>query len=254
MKTYILVEDTAQGDFESEHGLSIYFEKDKKKFIFDLGQSNIFLKNAKKLHLDLSKVDYLTFSHGHYDHTGGLPFFPVNNPIKIIAHPDCLFPKWDGKRYIGFPKDIENLLMELKDKPTKLSDNVYFLGQIPGERNSLGEYVKDNLRHKDFLLDDTALTINDKGMLIIISGCAHSGIVNIVKYAKSLFSHKEIVIIGGFHMLNYSDKEIKTTINALKKLSVVKVFPGHCTGKKSIDALLGAFEGERLYSGKIIEV
>ena len=256
MKLSILVEDTVEDSkFESEHGLSVYFEKDGKKFLLDLGQSDMFLRNAEKLNIDLNKVDYLVFSHGHYDHTGGLPYFPVNDKLRIIAHPYCLFPKYKGKKHIGFPEDLDNLLMELKEKPAKLTDNVHFLGQIPGQRrSSLGKYMRDDAMHKDFLLDDTALAITEKNSLIIIAGCAHSGIVNIVKYARELFKSRNIIIIGGFHMLNYLTEEIEETIERLKKLDVVRVFPGHCTGKKAIEKLLDSFDGERIYSGKIFEV
>ncbi len=256
MKFYILVEDTIKDSkFEAEHGLSVYFEKDGKKFLLDLGQSDMFLRNAKKLNLNLKEVDFLIFSHGHYDHTGGLTYFPINENLKIICHPDCLLPKYYGKRYIGFPKDLDDIAAELKEKPTKLTPNISFLGQIPGERKySLGQYIKDNVKHTDFLLDDTALAITEGNKLIIIAGCAHSGIVNIVKYAKKLFKTEKVIVIGGFHMLDYSDEDIKKTIDELKKLNVIKVFPGHCTGENAIKSLLDSFKGEKLYSGKVIDI
>jgi len=255
MKFYILIEDTSKEGFEAEHGLSIYFEKNRKKFIFDLGQSNKFLKNAEKLKIKLNKIDFLVFSHGHFDHTGGLPYFQVNEGLKIICHPDCLLPKYYRKKYIGFPKNMDNLLADLKNKPFKLTKNVLFLGEIPGKRRSpLGEYVKGGIKKADFLLDDSALVIFEDDRAIIIAGCAHSGIVNIVRYVHKLFKAKKIIVVGGLHMLDYSDEEINRTIEKLKKLSVVKIFPGHCTGKKAIEELLASFSGERLYSGKIIEV
>ncbi|MBU0627906.1 MAG: MBL fold metallo-hydrolase [Nanoarchaeota archaeon] len=256
MKLYILVEDTRrEKEFESEHGLSVYFEKDGKKFVLDLGQSSIFLRNAQKLNLDLKDVDYLVFSHGHYDHTGGLPFFPINNKLRIIAHPHSLLPKYDGERYIGFPNKSDNVIMELKENPIKLTEHVWFLGQIPGERKTnLGHYIKGGIQNKDFLLDDSALVILGGDRLVIIAGCAHSGIVNIVKSAIRLFHKKEIILIGGFHMLRYSKEEIEETITRLKELNVAKVYPGHCTGNAAIEALLASFKGERLYSGKVLEV
>lgn len=256
MKIYILVEDTKGKDqFESEHGLSIYFEKDGKKFLFDLGQSSMFLRNAKKTDLELKDCDYLIFSHGHYDHTGGLPYFQKSNKLRIIAHPHCVLPKYDRERYIGFPSNADSSVMEIHEKLLKLTEHVCFLGQIPGERKtSLGHYIKDGIKIEDFLLDDTALTINEENQLIILAGCAHSGIVNITKYAMQLFPKKGIILIGGFHMLNFSKEEIKQTIEELKKLNVTAVYPGHCTGNTAIGALLNSFGGKRLYSGKVLEV
>ena len=256
MNIYVLTEDTKKDEkFDAEHGLSLYFEKDNKNFLFDTGQSDLFLKNANKLGIDLSKIDYLIFSHGHYDHTGGLTYLQLNGKVKIIAHPYCLCPKYYGKRYIGFPKHNSELVMLLKEKPAALTKNVHFLGQIPGERrSSLGCYVKDNVKYTDFLLDDSAMAIIENDKLIILSGCAHSGIVNIVKYAKELFNQKEIAVIGGFHMLNYSDKEINSIINELKRLGVIKIYPGHCTGQKAVEKLLNSFDGEGLYSGKVIQI
>jgi 7,8-dihydropterin-6-yl-methyl-4-(beta-D-ribofuranosyl)aminobenzene 5'-phosphate synthase len=256
MKIQVLVEDTKKNDdFESEHGLSIYFEKDGKKFVFDLGQSAMFLRNAGRLGLGLNDVDFLVFSHGHYDHTGGLPFLPRNSKLRVIAHPRSLLPKYDRTRYIGLPAKPAGLMMELNEEPVKLAEHVWFLGQIPGKRKkSIGYYVKDGIKSEDFLLDDTALAIDGGDRIIIIAGCAHSGIVNIVKCAVKLFAKKKIILVGGFHMLDYLFKEINETTKELEKLKVKEVYPGHCTGNKAIEALLSSFSGERLYSGKILEV
>jgi 7,8-dihydropterin-6-yl-methyl-4-(beta-D-ribofuranosyl)aminobenzene 5'-phosphate synthase len=253
MKLYILTEDTAIPGFESEHGLSVYFEKDGKKFLFDTGQTDIFLKNAEKFGITLTDIDYLIFSHGHYDHTGGLQKFKINKKTKIVCHPLCIKPKYDGKRYIGFPK--VKLDIKFSEVFLKLSDNVYFLGEIPGERKkSLGEVVDEDERKKDFLLDDTGIAITEGDNLIVIAGCAHSGIANIAKYAFLKFPEKKIIVIGGFHMLNYSADEIRKTGEELKKSNVIKVYPGHCTGKEGLAALLNQFPGEKLSAGKQIDV
>ncbi len=256
MKLYILTEDKKEDEnFDVEHGLSVYFEKDNKKFLFDTGQSDLFLKNADKLGIGLDKIDYLILSHGHYDHTGGLTHLQLNKKVKIIAHPHCFYPKYDGIRYIGFPKYKPDWIILLKEKPTKLTKNIHFLGQIPGERRaSLGHYIKNSIKSRDFLLDDSGVAIIEKNTLIIISGCSHSGIVNIVKYAKKLFNLEKIIVIGGFHMLNYSGEEIDATIKELKKLGIIKIYPGHCTGEKAIKKILSSFDGDRLYAGKVIKI
>ncbi|MFH0876336.1 MAG: MBL fold metallo-hydrolase [archaeon] len=256
MKIIIIVEDTKkENSFESEHGLSVYFEINNKKIMFDLSQSSMFLRNAKKLNIGLSDINYLVFSHGHYDHTGGFSSFPLNKNLKIIAHPDSILPKYAGERYIGFPIDKTDSEIDFNDEPVWLTESCIFLGTIPGERKaSLGYYIKDNMAYDDFLIDDTALVIRDKKKLLIITGCAHSGIINIVKYAKQFFNENKIIIIGGFHMSKFTEKEIKNTIEELKKQGVAKVFPGHCTGDKAIKAIINSIGGEQLYSGKIIEV
>jgi len=220
MKIYVLVEDKKEDEkFEAEHGLSIYFEKDNKKFLFDTGQSNIFLENAKKLGINPEEIDYLILSHGHYDHTGGLTYLRLNCKTDIITHPHSLFLKYDGERYIGFPEYKDDWIILLKERPTQLTKKVHFLGQILGERKySLGHYIRNSVKNRDFLLDDSAMALVEDDTLIILSGCAHSGIVNIVRYAKKLFNKEKIIVIGGFHMLNYSDKEIDNTLNELKKL------------------------------------
>ncbi|MFA6424662.1 MAG: MBL fold metallo-hydrolase [Phycisphaerae bacterium] len=253
MKLYILTEDTAIPGFEKEHGLSIYFEKDGKKFLFDTGQSGMFMRNAKKLNLDLNDIDYLILSHGHYDHTDGLKFINIPKKTKIICHPLCIKPKYYGKKYIGFP-DVK-LNIDVSEGMTKLSNNVCFLGQIPGDRKrSLGEVADNNERKKDFLLDDTGIAITEDDNLIVIVGCAHSGIVNITKYAISKFPRKKVYVIGGFHMNDLAKSEIEKVIMQLDEIGVSDVYPGHCTGEDAIATILGHFSGSRLSAGKQIDI
>lgn len=255
MRLHILVEDTKEeGRFGSEHGLCIFFKEDGKKFLLDLGQSDMFLKNAAMLGIGLADLDYLVFSHGHYDHTGGMPFLTMNKKLRIIAHPHCMLPRFGRNGYIGFPQHTDNLIVELMQEPVKLTEHVWFLGQVPGERRTgQGYYIEDSIRTEDPFLDDTALAIG-KEEIVILCGCAHSGIVNIVKHAVKQLGSKRIYIVGGFHLYNHSDEEISETINELKRFDVAGVYPGHCTGSKAIGALLGTFGGERLHSGKVIEV
>ncbi|MBN1157339.1 MBL fold metallo-hydrolase [Candidatus Woesearchaeota archaeon] len=256
MKICILVEDKKEEEsFGSEHGLSIYFEKDGKRFLFDTGQSNLFIENAKKLGIDLAKTDYIILSHGHYDHSRGLTFLNLEGNTQIITHSHSIYPKYDGSRYIGFPQIKHDWSILLSEKLKQLTTNVCYLGEIPGEgRSGLGHHVRNNVKCVDHLLDDSAVAINDQERLVILSGCAHSGIVNIVKYAGKLFKPAEIILIGGFHMHKHTLSEINDIIKELKKLNVKTVYPGHCTGKNAIKAMLDSFKGERLYSGKVFEV
>jgi 7,8-dihydropterin-6-yl-methyl-4-(beta-D-ribofuranosyl)aminobenzene 5'-phosphate synthase len=237
----------------AEHGLSIFFKWGAKRFLFDTGQSSRFLKNAAKIGIDLSQLDYVILSHGHYDHTGGLQFLPENCGATLVAHPDYRFPKYDGERFIG-TSYAGGLLKKLSRMHVALTPKVHFLGEIPGERKPFGEYVAaDGVRRGDMLYDDTGVVVLDNGKAIVLCGCAHSGIVNIVEYAKNLFSPEKIVLIGGLHMHDYGIEEIQKTAAELKALGVTEVYCGHCTGEEATDALLSAFRGCRLSSGmKII--
>lgn len=256
MDFHILVEDSrGEKEFLFEHGLSVYFEADGKRFLMDAGQSKAYLKNAEILGIDLTKLDYIVFSHGHYDHTGGIRYIPKECNAKIIAHPDYSTQKYDGERYIGMPQEEIHLEEELSQIPVKLSENVFFLGEIPGDRKPYGEYIGPcGEKREDNLFDDSAIAVNRKNSLIILCGCAHSGIINIVKYAQKICGKKETTIIGGLHLLSSTEEETKKTIDDLKTLNVSKVFCGHCTGEKACDNLIKQIGGEKLFSGKKITI
>ncbi len=245
MKIYILVEDHAKNDMKAEHGLSIYFEEDKKRFLFDTGQSDNFRANAEMLGIDIDSTDFIILSHGHYDHTGGLDY--IKKPI--VCHPDCFRPKYVNQEYIGAPECKEEKIFSRN--PYQLTDKVFFLGEIPGDRRGLGHNERNE---KDFLYDDSAVAIILPERIVLLAGCAHSGIVNIIMYARSLFGNKPIDIIGGLHMLDLSGDEIKTVIRQLKDLNIEKIFAGHCTGDRAISRLRSEFLFEQLFSGKVIEI
>jgi 7,8-dihydropterin-6-yl-methyl-4-(beta-D-ribofuranosyl)aminobenzene 5'-phosphate synthase len=180
MRFYVLVEDTTNdAEFKAEHGLSIYFEEDEKKFLLDTGQTALFTENAKRLGVDLGQIDYVILSHGHYDHTGGLPYLPIDSKVKILTHPYNIYPKYDETRTIGFPEVKSDWNISFSEIPRQLTPHVCYLGQIPGEgRESLGRYVKDNVSQTDYLLDDSAVAIHDGERLIVVCGCAHLEVFN----------------------------------------------------------------------------
>lgn len=251
----ILVEDHKKPEgIGAEHGLSIYLETGEKKILFDTGQSGLFLENAKKMGLDLSDLDYVVISHGHYDHTGGLGYLSEGCGAIIVAHPDYLFPKYDGKRSIGIPAEAK-LETWLSQTPLDLAEGVVFLGEIPGVRKTFGQCVgADGVTRDDPLFDDTGIAVLEGKRAVVLCGCAHSGIVNIAKYAKKLCDPKEMVLVGGFHLHDRTEKEIMDVIKELKALNVSSVYCGHCTGKKATELLLKEFGGEELYSGMILNL
>jgi 7,8-dihydropterin-6-yl-methyl-4-(beta-D-ribofuranosyl)aminobenzene 5'-phosphate synthase len=233
--------------FLAEWGLSILVETDEGNILLDTGQSISAAYNADILGIDLSRIDRIVLSHGHFDHTGGLRqvLRKMNKEVEIIAHPDIWTVKYSrrqGKdRYIGMPflrQELEGLgaSFNLTTKPVKITDNIMTTGEIPMvtdfEAIDPDLVVKEDSGFKpDKLLDDQALIINAEPGLIVILGCAHRGIINTLYYARQLTGVKQVyAVLGGCHLISASQERIRSTIAALKELDVQKIGVSHCTG------------------------
>lgn len=233
-----------------EPGLSIYIEADGRRILFDTGYSDLFIKNAQQLGIDLNKITDLVISHGHNDHTWGIPHLIqyFDRGIKdidlnkiLICHPNALIQKkYEGKP-IGMSISRSTLEFFFKIVETcnvyNISENIFFMGQIPREMEPepsqvIGETYDSNGRSiDDYVLDDTALVIKTNQGIIIVTGCSHSGICNIVKYAKEITGDNRIVtIIGGFHLEEASGSLLKFTGEYLNKQHIDHIYPCHCTG------------------------
>lgn len=236
MKLKVLVDNNTFIDqyYLGEPGLSFYIEDDDKKILFDTGYSDIYLKNAKKLGINLNNLDFLVLSHGHNDHTGGLQYLSEIDTSKttLLAHP-CVFEARNHKGLeIGSPiklKDINiNNYIDGTDS-YRITDNLYYLGQIERkldfENRTIGNLANGN---KDSVLDDTALVYKSNDGLFIITACSHSGICNIIEQAKKLLNDNRIVgIIGGFHLLEDND-QLNKTIEFFKNNEIKDLYPCHC--------------------------
>ena len=236
-----------RGDFLAEWGLSMLVEVDGLKILFDIGASISAVQNAQLLGVDLSTVDRIVLSHGHYDHTGGLrEVLRRAGPKEVIAHPAVWQSKYGRmpggpERYIGIPfvrHGLEALgaSFTLSEKPVKLSGSVMTTGEIPMVNDyEIVEnylYVKEGDELKqDSLSDDLALIIDTDFGLVVILGCAHHGIVNTLRHVQKL-TGKELVYaaIGGTHLLHASAERLKKTAAALKEIGVQKLGVSHCTG------------------------
>ncbi len=244
MKITILVENRKipDSDVIAEEGFCAYIEADGISILFDTGLSGIFLKNAQKLGLTL-RPDYLVLSHGHRDHTGGLPEI-IKNPFDphpvCIGHPDLFLPKIKGTEEFGCPVSEEAassvLKLRLSEKPLWISDKFVFLGEIP-RRHAYEPVEKGRMRIKngiteaDTLPDDSALVYIAEDGLVIISGCSHSGICNITDYAGEITGIKKIsAIIGGLHLYGANQQRIAETIRFLKEKEISELYSCHCTG------------------------
>lgn len=226
IKITTVVEDTSPKRlFKGEHGLSFWIEVDNKNILFDTGQSGeVLLENLKRLKLNIKSLDASVLSHPHDDHSGGiqsistkindLPFYCVSDVF------DAYVP--DRKRLKKILSDVQHI-----NKDTEILPGVW----IPRERNT----VNTKYKTKEINL---VINLKRKGLVVIV-GCSHHGLTNIVNNAKSLFSNKIPIhaLIGGFHLKDSPDKEITNIVNKLAKENIKIIAPNHCTGNKAIQIM-----------------
>lgn len=243
-----LVENTALSkDFGSEHGLSLYIETNSRKILFDVGAGELFLENAKKLNVDISDVDYLIISHGHYDHGGGLKaFLRENTKAEVFLH-RLAFEKYyamrsnDELEYIGLDEELkQNRRIVLTSdrffiyRGIQVFSNITQKEPLPISNNGLlmehnGQIVQDTFVHEQNLI------IEEDGKTLLVTGCAHNGIVNIIEHFHDLKGRMPNYVVGGFHLSSRSsgnnvnpemiDKISKYLINTNAKFCTC-----HCTG------------------------
>lgn len=247
MEITFLVENNSRIDryFIAEPALSIYIETEGKKILFDCGYSDVFIKNAWKLSVNLENITDIIISHGHDDHTGGLKFLKLKNKnIKLTAHPNIFDSKIDCNNIsYGCPVSKSALeqqfILNLTKDPYFLTKNLCFLGQI--ENNSSED------------IDDSALVYKSPKGLVIITGCSHSGIINIIEYAKKVTgSNKIFAVVGGLHLLDMKQSKIKEITGYLKKEKVEFLYPCHCCDLKSKIVMAQELEIKEVCSGDSI--
>jgi len=259
-----LSENTAAiGNFLGEWGLSILVESDEANILFDTGQSISASHNAELLGADLSRIDKIVLSHGHFDHTGGLKQLlgRMGEEIEIIAHPDIWQAKYsvgEGEdRYIGIPfsrQELEDLgaRFKLTAEPVRISEHIMTSGEIPMVTDY--EVIEPDLVVKedggyrpDSFRDDQALIITTEPGLVVVLGCAHRGIINTLYHAQQLSGVKAIdTVLGGCHLMNASEERVWLTIAALKELGVKRLGVSHCTGLPASVIMAQEF-GERFF-------
>ncbi len=263
-----LSENTAAiGEFLGEWGLSILVETPDTHILLDTGKSISTVYNADSLGIDLSKIDAVVLSHGHYDHTGGLSSVlrRMRKPVDIIAHPDIWQLKYSHRenmpdRYIGIPfqkTELESLgaRFNLNSQPVIINDDILTTGEVSMvneyEQIDTGLFVKegDSLR-PDELLDDRALIIKSTQGLVIVAGCAHRGIINTIYHAREITGIDQVyAVVGGSHLMNTSEERIWQTIAAFRELGIAKLGLCHCTDLPAASILAQEF-GEGFFFNK----
>jgi 7,8-dihydropterin-6-yl-methyl-4-(beta-D-ribofuranosyl)aminobenzene 5'-phosphate synthase len=251
----------------AENGLSMLIrvqcDSETTSILFDAGTSQDGVcENAKLMDIDLGEVGTVVLSHGHYDHFGGLAEVvrSINNPfLQVITHEDMVKPravansKGELRKYPTFPEQKNLTPAEIVDtkQPFLIASGFGCVtGEIPrtvefetGMVNNRilreGDWIADPL-----LMDERALVFNLKGKgLVVVSGCAHAGIINTVHYAQQITGVEKVyAVFGGFHLSGREfEKRIPQTVAELQKIGPDLVVPSHCTGWRALYALNGAF-------------
>lgn len=244
----VLVENSAQGrGLMGEHGLAFHIQAGSETLLFDTGQSTLIVDNARQLGVDLSQVRAVALSHGHYDHTGGLPAVLALAPqARVYAHPAALAPRFardsDGTtRAIGMSAPVLEAIRALSPPmqgtptATELSEGIFLTSAIPREtafEDVGGPFVLDAAgAQPDPIVDDQALFFDTREGVVVLLGCAHAGLVNTLQHVRRLTGNRPIhAVLGGMHLLNASPDRLNRTVDALRELGVRLLGPAHCTG------------------------
>ena len=265
----VLTDNTANGDLCGEWGLSIHIEYEGRRYLLDTGETDLFLRNARKLHIAIEDVEYGILSHAHYDHGDGMDaFFEANRQAKFYVRGEARRKCYDrGKetpKYIGIKDGVlENHpdRIVFLDKDQELNPGVHIIGhhtaglEAQGLRASMfvrdGDgWIPDAFAHEQSLVFET-----DAG-LVLFSSCSHAGADTILREVAALFPGREIcAMIGGLHLFIRTPREVRALAQGMRETGVRRVITGHCTGDAAIAVLreeLGPAV-ETLYCGKRME-
>lgn len=274
MKIKTLIEDTdCFQEYKKEHGLSFYIETSKHKILFDMGKSGLFLENAEKMAIDIKEVDIAIISHGHYDHGGGMSaFLNVNHKAKIYIH-EKAFVGHFAKRSNGNVEDIgldaqlqENDRIVFTRDTFKIDEGLELFSNVCGKKCcSLSNQVLFQ-KEGDTLVQDAfdheqSLVIREHDKSVLIAGCAHKGILNILDRFNELKNEKVDVVIGGFHLSNPSlgTSEASSLVDKIGQ-SLMETgslyYTCHCTGLEPYERLKAIMKEQIQYltTGSVVEI
>ncbi|ADG13807.1 beta-lactamase domain protein [Methanocaldococcus infernus ME] len=229
----IVIDNITNSKLLAQHGLSILIDE-KKRILFDAGQDEKVLEHNLKLLGEKEKFDYFVLSHGHYDHSDGLKYLIENELIEtVILHKDALKKRFYNGRYIGVSEEVKKLLDKvnvifIQDEFRIDKDNIV-LGDIVRKFYYEPEDFKDE-KGKDLVEDELILISKNR----LITGCSHSGVINVIEHAKNF----EVIrlVVGGFHLINASQEYLEEVLRYLK-VQEFKFIPLHCTGFKALCSL-----------------
>lgn len=270
LRIFTLCENTATFGYTAEWGLSVLVDTGSFRFLLDTGMTDIAARNAVLSHTDLTTIDAIILSHGHCDHTGGLKhILPLCGSKPVFAHPDIFSNRFTlrhppRKRDISLPDPREKLeelgaRFQLIPGFMEIAKGIFISCEVPMSNHfekideglvipdSSGELVPDPLR------DDLSVAVSTPKGLFVFSGCAHRGIINIVRHFQTMTGESRIYgIFGGLHLSRAGDEHIAEVETFLRDTDVRKVACSHCTGVRASWKLHEAFPDRFIYnhSGK----
>ncbi len=255
----ILADNTTQrADLRAEHGFACWIETGEHKLLFDTGAGQVLCANAATLGIDLAQTEVIALSHGHYDHTGGLPeAWKTPDATPLYLHAGALAARYrvnvTGAKEIGMPRVIRELIgqhmpaLRYTNAPTEILPGAWLTGYVPRrhpEETAEPEpfFLDPNAQQPDPLVDDQALYLVTGGGLVVLLGCAHAGVINTLDHIRDLTGNAPLrAVIGGMHLRVASPARLAWTVARLQERRPTLVAPAHCTGEAAMKALAEAF-------------
>jgi len=259
VKVAILTDNiTGPPYFKAEHGLSCFLEVDGRRFLWDCGLTDVAVGNASLLGIDLRTIEGIGLSHGHVDHAGGLEaVLRVAGAKKVYMHPAAYEPRYlvagDARVFAGIPLRREALEamssgLEMSSGPVEVLPGVTLTGEIPRVTEFEGDepylfVLRDGELVPDPFVDDQALVVDTPEGAIVLTGCAHSGLVNVMKHV--IEGHGRIrAVIGGTHLgMGAPVEKVEKTMDFIQEALPDRIVVNHCTGSVVMSRMLDRFGG-----------